>query len=214
MWYKWNMYNYWELKFISLKSWDIRVQQIACTMYKCTATKLLRTPSFWKPYKVLHDSIIHFNFLFFTLTLLSSLVENNFVLLVYLYLLTWRSRQCFIVPLMFLQFWLKLRSSLSVAFEVLIINCQTYFMIFFSFNCLTSNFCFLKKKMYFPDRKHAYYGRTSLLSGLNAPVKMMTCYLWGRNKFLRYYNLFIKPTKMLIRDKRYRTYMVCIFWVT
>ena len=128
------------------------MQQIACTMYKCTATKLLHTQSFWKPYKVLHDNIIHFNFLFFTLTLLSSLVENNFILLVYLYLLTWRSRQCLIVPLMLLQFWVKLRSSLSVAFEVLIINCETYFMIFFSFNCLTSNFCFLKKDI-FPRQK-------------------------------------------------------------
>ena len=88
------------------------------------------------------------------------------------------------------------------------------FYDFFQFQLFDVKFLFPEKKMYFPDRKHAYYGRTSLLSGLNAPVKMMTCYLWGRNKFLRYYNLFIKPTKMLIPDKRYCTYMVCIFWVT
>ena len=29
----------------------------------------------------------------------------------------------------------------SVAFELLIINCQTYFKVFSSFNCLALNFC-------------------------------------------------------------------------
>ena len=38
-------------------------------------------------------------------------------------------------------------STSSVAFEVLIINCQTYFIIFYSFNHLSSNFCFPKKSI-------------------------------------------------------------------
>ena len=42
--------------------WDdmrkTRVRQIAFTTYKCTPTNLLCTSSFWKPYKVLHTSII------------------------------------------------------------------------------------------------------------------------------------------------------------
>ena len=33
----------------------------------------------------------------------------------------------------------------NVAFETLIINCQIYFINFFDFNCLMSNFCFLEK---------------------------------------------------------------------
>ena len=35
----------------------------------------------------------------------------------------------------------------SVAFEVLIINCQTCFKDFFSFNCLTPNYCFSKRSL-------------------------------------------------------------------
>ena len=38
-------------------------------------------------------------------------------------------------------------STSSVAFEVLIINCQTCFIIFYSLNYLPSNFCFPKKSI-------------------------------------------------------------------
>ena len=46
----------------------------------------------------------------------------------------------------------------SIAFEFLIINCQTYFINFFSFNCLTSNFCFSKKYIFQRQRRTTVMG--------------------------------------------------------
>ena len=58
-----------------------RVRQIPYAKCKCTATDLLCMPSLWKPCKGLYADIMYLYFLTSSLTLLSSLVENYFVLL-------------------------------------------------------------------------------------------------------------------------------------
>ena len=94
--------------------------------------------------------------------------------------------------------------SSSVAFEVLIINCQIYFINSLIFNCLTSNikfyifelfdvkFLFSKNPVFRKQKRTAVYGvMDAHLSFriLNSLRKMMTCYLGNINKFLRYCTL-------------------------
>ena len=101
----------------------------------------------------------------------------------------------------------------SVAFEVLIINCEIYFInlfifnyltsninlfIFkclisninlFNFNCFTSNICFPKNTSFANRRERLFMDARPYFRILNSSEKMMTCYLWDTNKFLRYCTL-------------------------
>ena len=89
----------------------------------------------------------------------------------------------------------------SVAFEVLIINCQIGFINLFIFNCITLDinlfiFNCLTPNFYFPKIISFARRRERLLMDtrpwfriLNSPGKMMTCYLWDTSKFLRYHTL-------------------------
>ena len=94
--------------------------------------------------------------------------------------------------------------SSSVAFEVLIINCQIYFINSFIFNCLTLNiklfifklfdvkFLFSENHVFRKQKRTAVYGVMDARPQfriLNSPGKMMTCYLRDINKFLRYRTL-------------------------
>ena len=89
----------------------------------------------------------------------------------------------------------------SVAFEVLIINCQAYFINLFIFTCLTLNinlfifnlfdvkFLFSENHIFRKQKRTTVYGFTDARPQfriLNSPGKMMTCYLRDINKFLRY----------------------------
>ena len=98
----------------------------------------------------------------------------------------------------------------SVAFEVLIMNCEIDFMNLFIFNylqsninlfifnclalminlfifhCLTSNFCFPKNKYFAGRKERLFMDVRPYFRILNSPGKMMTCYLRDTNKFLRY----------------------------
>ena len=95
----------------------------------------------------------------------------------------------------------------SVAFEVLIINCQMYFInllifncvtlniklfIFKSSSCLTSNFCFPKIMSFKNRRERLVYGVMGARPQfriLNSPEKMKTV-LQDINKFLRQRTLY------------------------
>ena len=92
----------------------------------------------------------------------------------------------------------------SVAFEVLIINCQIYFINLFIFNCLTLNIklfifnlfgvklLFSKNHVFCKQKRTALYGLMDMrlqFRILNPPGKMMTCCLRDINKFLRYRTL-------------------------
>ena len=94
--------------------------------------------------------------------------------------------------------------SSSVAFEVLIINCQIYFINSFIFNCLTLNiklfifklfdvkFLFSENHVFRKQKRTAVYGVMDARPQfriLNSLGKMMTCYLRDINKFLRYRTL-------------------------
>ena len=94
--------------------------------------------------------------------------------------------------------------SSSVAFEVLIINCQIYFINSFIFNCLTLNiklfifklfdvkFLFSENHVFRKQKRTAVYGAMDVRPQfriLNSLGKMMTCYLRDINKFLRYRTL-------------------------
>ena len=74
----------------------------------------------------------------------------------------------------------------SVAFEVLIINRQTYSINSFSFNYLTSNFCFPKKSILHRQKRMAVMDARPYFWVLNVPGKMMICYLRDTSKFLMY----------------------------
>ena len=79
----------------------------------------------------------------------------------------------------------------SVAFEVLVINCQIDFtdlfiyncltsnINLFIFNCLTSNFCF-PKNISFASRREQLF-MDAIFRILNSPEKMMACYLRDTN---------------------------------
>ena len=93
----------------------------------------------------------------------------------------------------------------SVAFEVLIINCQIYFINLFIFNCLTLNiklfiFKLFDVKFLF-SQNHVFlflfsrteengclwpYERVALVSDFKLTRKMTICYFRDINKFLRY----------------------------
>ena len=92
----------------------------------------------------------------------------------------------------------------SVAFEVLIINCQIYYINSLIFNCLTLNiklfifklsdvkFLFSENYVIRRQERTAVYGVMDLrpqLWILNSLGKMMTCYLRDINKFSRYRTL-------------------------
>ena len=90
----------------------------------------------------------------------------------------------------------------SVAFEVLIINCQIYFINSFIFNCLTLNiklfifklfdvkFLFSENYVFRKQKRMAVYGLcASLVSDFKFTREMMTCYIQDINKFLRYCTL-------------------------
>ena len=76
------------------------------------------------------------------------------------------------------------RGTSSVAFKVLIINCQIYFINSFIFNCLTLNIKFLIFKLFHVkflfSENHVFHKQKR---------KMMTCYLREINKVLRYRTL-------------------------
>ena len=91
-------------------------------------------------------------------------------------------------------------STSSVAFEVLIINCQIYFINSFIFNCLTLNiklfifklfdvkFLFSENHVFRKQKRTTVYGVMYARPQfwiLNSLEKMMTCYLRDINKFLR-----------------------------
>ena len=95
-------------------------------------------------------------------------------------------------------------STSIVAFEVLIINCQIYFINSFIFNCLALNITLFIFKLFdvkfFSSENHffrkqkrtAVYGVMDARPQfwiLNSLGKMMTCYLRDINKFLRYRTL-------------------------
>ena len=69
----------------------------------------------------------------------------------------------------------------SVAFEVLIVNCQTCFKGFFSFNCLMSNFVFWKYTLLAGRRERLLW--TFVLTLWNSTGKMMTCLRHNQIKF-------------------------------
>ena len=89
----------------------------------------------------------------------------------------------------------------SAAFEVLIINCEIYFInlfIFkclisninlFNFNCFTSNICFPKNTSFANRRERLLMDARPYFRILNSSEKMITCYLRDTNKFLRYRTL-------------------------
>ena len=102
----------------------------------------------------------------------------------------------------------------SVAFEVLIMNCEIDFINLFIFNylassiilfilfncltlninlsifnCLTSNFCFPKNIYFASRRERVFMDVHPYFWILNSPGKMMICYLRDTNKFLRYRTL-------------------------
>ena len=54
------------------------------------------------------------------------------------------------------------------------------------------------KKIFLPQaEKNRCYRRASLFSDLNAPAKMIKCYIRDANTFLGYHTLFIEDTKTI-----------------
>ena len=116
----------------------------------------------------------------------------------------------------------------SAAFEILIFNCQMYFINLFVFNCLTLNvklFIFKLSGVNFFSRNSCpsqteengclwTYGRASLISDFKL-TRENDNLLSSRHKYI-----FEVPhpvqeyPKMLIPDKRYRTNTVRPFWGT
>ena len=95
-------------------------------------------------------------------------------------------------------------STSRVAFKVLIINCQIYFINSLIFSCLTLNIklfvfklfdlkcLFLENHVYCKEKSMAVYGVMGTRPQfriLNSLGKMMACYLRDMNKFLRYRTL-------------------------
>ena len=71
----------------------------------------------------------------------------------------------------------------SVAFEVLIINCQTCFKDLFSFTCLISNFSFPKRYIICRQKRKAVMDACPWFRLLNSTGKMMTCLRHNEIKF-------------------------------
>ena len=61
--------------------------------------------------------------------------------------------------------------------------------IAFNFNCLTSIFFFPKNKFLASRRERTFMDARPWFRVVNSTVKMMTCYLRDKNKFLRYCTL-------------------------
>ena len=64
-------------------------------------------------------------------------------------------------------------STSSVAFEVLIINCEIDFINLFVFNCLTSNFCFPENTTLANRRKRLFMDARPYFRILNSSWKMV-----------------------------------------
>ena len=91
--------------------------------------------------------------------------------------------------------------SSSIAFEVLIMNCEEDFINLFIFNCLksninllifnclTSNFCFLRNIYFINRRERPLVDARPYFWILNSLGKMMTCYLRDTKTFSRYRTL-------------------------
>ena len=80
------------------------------------------------------------------------------------------------------------KDTLSVAFEVLLINCQTCFKNFSSFNSLTSNFVF--RKIYDSQAKEkGCYGRVSLVLVIKCKPENDDLFEAWSNKVLRHRTL-------------------------
>ena len=120
----------------------------------------------------------------------------------------------------------RVRATSSVAFEVLIMNCETDFInlfIFnylalninlFIFNCLTSNFYFLKKNVFRKKERTAVYERAFVVLDFKL-IRENDDLLSSRHK-----HIFEVPhcvheyTKMQIPKERYLTNMARTFWGT
>ena len=104
----------------------------------------------------------------------------------------------------------------SVALEVLIINCQIYFINLFIFNCVTLDiklfifkffnvkFLFSENHVFRKQKRTAVYGVMDTrpqFQILNPPGRMTTCCLRDINKFLRYRTLCRKIIKCRFQAK-------------
>ena len=72
----------------------------------------------------------------------------------------------------------RIKSTSSVTFEVLIINCQTCSKDFFNFNCLISNYSFpkrLRRDCLLQAEENDYYGRASFSSVIKFNQENATC---------------------------------------
>ena len=89
----------------------------------------------------------------------------------------------------------------SVAFEVLIVNCEIDFINLFIcnyltlninlfiFSCLSPNFCFPKNIYFASRREQLLMDARPQIRILNSPGKTITCYFRDTSKFLRYRTL-------------------------
>ena len=75
-------------------------------------------------------------------------------------------------------------------------------------------FLFFEKHIFCKQKKTAAYRRVSLFWILNLLRKMMTCYIWGADKFLRHCILCMSILKCVFGSKRYRTNTVRTLWGT
>ena len=70
-----------------------------------------------------------------------------------------------------------------------IFNCLMSNISLFNFNCLTSDFCFPQNISSASRREWLFMDARPKFWVLNSPGRMVTCYLRGENKFLRYHTL-------------------------
>ena len=70
--------------------------------------------------------------------------------------------------------------------NLFIFNCFTSNINLFNFDCLTSNFCFPKIMSFSSRKERLFMDARPQFRVLKSPRKMMTGYLRGTNKFLRY----------------------------
>ena len=113
-------------------------------------------------------------------------------------------------------------SHLASNINSFIFNCLTLNRHLLFFNCLTSNFCFFKNIYFSSRREQLFVDMHPYFWILNSLCKMMTCYLWGTNKFLRYHSPCTSiphcgfPTKSikLTRFKFFEVFRVSQTWGT
>ena len=112
----------------------------------------------------------------------------------------------------------------SVAFEVLIIICETDFKNLFIFSCLTSNInlvhfncltsnCFPKSTSLANRRWRLFMDSRPYFRILNSSGKMMTCYFRNSNKFLRYQTLCTSILKCGLLTKSIELTRLALFEV-